>query len=388
MKYIKLPEGYLTKIKNKDGYFNLSGWFEVLGIDYDKDIAVLIMTAERNMGKTVNVWKFIIEKIWKKYDYKRRVAIIRTNDMKMKESIASFKAAYRQDYEVISGIIYKVERDEKGNVLKDKMFEIGRFVNIENEHNYRSGADGGFRDYHFAFWDEFNETQQGKLDFYQRYMMLFSTIKRHNEPFIFLMIGNKVNASNDIFIKYDLDTRFHDLDKDFVQQIEHDIIYVDIGKKTYSNVNDPNDIVYRMAKYDTATDTLFNKGGFLGGTYYNVVNPNQFRNKEIKYYTALNLIVGEFGTFFNENISNEPLYYIDEKVNADEIRTEYFNLIGLTTEGYGFSGDTNKMDETDLKELANFWFRLLKYKKLFFSSFKLKAFFEEWIYKHTNEFSI
>lgn len=86
----------------------------------------------------------------------------------MKESIASFKAAYAKEYEVVGGFIYKIERDEKNKVKEGSRKMCGRFVNVENEHNYRSPVDLGFDGFKFMFWDEFNETKQTSLDLFTK----------------------------------------------------------------------------------------------------------------------------------------------------------------------------------------------------------------------------
>ncbi|MBR2705608.1 MAG: hypothetical protein IKE91_09105 [Clostridia bacterium] len=80
-----------------------------------------------------------------------KIGICRTNDIKMKESLSTFSSEYGANHEVIKGVIYSCVKDELGRAIKSTMKERGRFVNILNEHNYRSGAGGGFKDYNLIF---------------------------------------------------------------------------------------------------------------------------------------------------------------------------------------------------------------------------------------------
>ena len=93
------------------GWFNLQGWLDLLKIDHRKDVHTLILTSPRNNGKTLSCWKWI-EQQWEDTNYDYKVAICRTNDLKMKEAIKGFKDAFKSKYLVENGFIYKYELDE------------------------------------------------------------------------------------------------------------------------------------------------------------------------------------------------------------------------------------------------------------------------------------
>ena len=55
-------------------------------------------------------------------------------------------------YKVESNKIYKITLDEKGKEILSERVHIGDFVDIMNEHNYRSGAGkNNFENYVLAF---------------------------------------------------------------------------------------------------------------------------------------------------------------------------------------------------------------------------------------------
>lgn len=379
---------------NEDGYFSLDGWFEKLKIDVEHDVHVLIITAPRNMGKTQGTWKWIYNNYWLKHNHKRKMAYVRTNDIKMKEALGTFKSAFNGIYCVSgTGIIYDyLKPTENKKIDKTTMKEIGRFINVENEHNYRSGVNsphsdgGGFNNYNFVFWDEFNEAKQTKVDLYQKFLMLLSTIKRKNKPFILLLIGNKIDANNDIFVKLNLNTNDHDLNCDYIQKVESNITYLDIGYDTYSHLDEcEDDIVKRLAKYDTKTNRLFNDGGFLYAKAPNVRNCKTFCENELEvigYYSFQGFYI-EYGKWLNKDKIH---YYLREIESIENIKNS-LKMIALDSLGYTKDKDIVKVfDFDDLIDLANKWYLQLKKGELFFDSFILKFYLEEWIIRFSTEF--
>lgn len=380
---------------NKDGYFSLEGWFKLLNVDPDKDSKIIIMTATRNMGKSQAVWSWVYQNYWKKYNHKRKAAFVRTNDMKMQEALGTFRSAYNGVYETSAkGIIYDFQEDDQGRPIKKTFKEVGRFVNIENEHNYRSGVNkpadddgdmGGFNNYHFVFWDEFNETKQGKTDLYQKFLMILSTIKRKNRPFILLLIGNKIDANNDIFVKLNLNTNDHDLNKDYIQNVTDSIVYVDIGYETYKHITDEDDMVNELASFDYSTNNMFNKGGFLYAQANNVRNANVFLTNKIDVinYFAYDTKYLEYGRWLNKD---EISYYLMELHDLSEIPSDA-HVVGLNSIAYSLDQKINKYDdEDDIIEVVDLWYTKLKNNNLYFDSFVLKATIEEWLFRKNKVF--
>lgn len=371
-------------IFTKDGYFNLEGWFEKYNINYLKDNKMVVLTSPRNNGKSTSSWKFIINEIWKKSNYEMKVAFARENKEKMDKALATFKSQYSNEYLVDkeSGIIFlkEFEKDEKNkDVLKKNLKEIGRFVNVKNEFNYRSQGENAFNGYSFLFYDEFNETKQQIKGFFQNLIMLISTIERFNKPFITLLLGNKIYANNDVFIKFNLNTNRINYGKDFFQNVNNDVYYIDVGSETYEQkLENKNTLANRLAKYDHKTNRLFNVGGFLEGTFYNVLNPLNFKNKNIKYYFQFKDYMLEYGKC---EIENKEYYYLQEIFNYEN---KNINIIALDVLAYSKNGF--KVDKKSLIEISDILYEQLQNKKLMFSSFDLMNDFEKWILLTTSMF--
>lgn len=362
------------------GWFNLQGWLDLLKVNHHKDVHTIILTSPRNNGKTYSCWKWI-EHQWIESNYNFKIAICRTNDLKMKEAIKGFKDAFKNKYLVENGFIYKVEYDNKNKVVENSKIMLGRFVNVMNEHNYRSAPDGGFKGFKMLFWDEFNEVAQVEPHFFEKFNMLVSTIERFNNPFTILLLGNKIYANNDIFINFNLNVSYRNLKKDFVQKVSPRITYCDIGLDTYKHLKNSDLLANEIAKFNENTNQLFNEGGFLEGTKYNVINHKMMTKENIKYYFSYDKYLMEYGTFINPLISNEPQYYLK---NVKEPWDKSKQIIALDIKGYANRGMS--IEEDDLNEVANILFTHIQNRKIFFSSFDLMIDCEKWIFRKATIF--
>lgn len=363
------------------GWFNFQGWLDRLNINHKKNVNMLIMTSPRNNGKTFSCWKWI-EKQWIDSNYDFKVAICRTNDLKMKEAIKGFKDAFKSKYLVENGFIYKYELDEKKKVKDDSKIMIGRFVNVMNEHNYRSAPDGGFKGFKMLFWDEFNEDVQVEPRFFQKFNMLISTVERFNKPFFILLLGNKIYANNDIFTNFNLNVSYRNLKPDFIQKVSTRIVYCDVGLDTYKNLGNKDLLANEVASFNENTNQLFNEGGFLEGTKYNVLNHQMFLDPKPQYYFSMGNYLMEYGTFRNDLIDDQEHYYLKS------VKRPFYldlNIIALDVKGYAENGMS--IDKEDLSEIANILFQHIQNRNIYYSSFELMLECEKWIFKNTTLFN-
>ena len=363
------------------GWFNFQGWLDRLDINHKKNVNMLIMTSPRNNGKTFSCWKWI-EKQWIDTNYDFKVAICRTNDLKMKEAIKGFKDAFKSKYLVENGFIYKYELDEKKKVKDDSKIMIGRFVNVMNEHNYRSAPDGGFKGFKMLFWDEFNEDVQVEPRFFQKFNMLISTVERFNKPFFILLLGNKIYANNDIFTNFNLNVSYRNLKPDFIQKVSTRIVYCDVGLDTYKNLGNKDLLANEVASFNENTNQLFNEGGFLEGTKYNVLNHQMFLDPKPQYYFSMGNYLMEYGTFRNDLIDDQEHYYLKS------VKRPFYldlNIIALDVKGYAENGMS--IDKEDLSEIANILFQHIQNRNIYYSSFELMLECEKWIFKNTTLFN-
>lgn len=370
-------------IYNKDGFFNIKGWFKKINYDFWNDEKLIILTSPRNNGKSHSLWDLVNE-MWIKTNYEWKIAVVRTNGEKMEKAKNSFKTAYINEYEVIGDNIFKFIYKEGYNENKSKKYNeqflikkhIGTFVNIDNEYNYRSASGNMFNGFHFVFYDEFNETLQSKPNLFQNFMMLISTIKRFNHPFTILLLGNKINANNDFFVKFNLNVSRRSLDEDWIQNVSDDIVYIDVGFNTYKHLNNKdNSLVNRIASFDKKTNRLFNEGGFLEGVYYNVLSPLNYENKKVLNYFQLGEIMFEYGTM---ELDQKNYYYINSEIDALNIPSQQ-NICALDTIAYARNG--YKIEQNETKEIALIFYEKIKKRELYFSSFDLMLNIEQWLFK-------
>lgn len=362
------------------GWFNLQGWLDLLKIDHLKDVHTLILTSPRNNGKTLSCWKWI-EKQWEDTNYDYKVAICRTNDLKMKEAIKGFKDAFKSKYLVENGFIYKCKYDDKNKIIEDSKIMLGRFVNVMNEHNYRSAPDGGFKGFKMLFWDEFNEDVQIEPRFFEKFNMLISTVERFNKPFFVLLLGNKIYANNDIFTNFNLNVSYRNLKPDFIQKVSPRITYCDVGLDTYKKLGNKSLMANEIAQFNDKTNQLFNEGGFLEGTKYNVINYQMMTNEQVNYYFSMGSYLMEYGNFQNSLIDEDRHWYLK---HVKFPLHEDINIIALDVKGYAEKGMTIEKD--DLTEIANILFNNIQQRNLYFSSFELMIECEKWIFKNTTAF--
>lgn len=397
----------LASKKTKEGFFNLQGYLDWCEIDYEKDISLLILTAVRNMGKSTGTWKWIDENIWKKYNYKWKIAFIRTTLTQSENNYRSFEESFKGEYRIRGNIIQKIVYKEKTFIDKDTKeksidyiideqacFEIGRILDVKNEHNYRSGAGKStFEDYHFAFWDEFNEIDQQDPKLYQKFVNLFSTIRRVNKPFTFLIVGNKINANNDLFTYLSLDTgsdykehyqslglpyQPRNTQDDFKQRIDSTpdvkIYYVDIGLNTFNVVSKSEDIVAQVAKFNPNTNALYNEGAFLSEKPFNVLNSKLFINKKPQF------IVGVKENFFLYSICGKESDCISfEIISRDEMLNHELPLVAFDSLSFLIEHSRKFNDDETYKDLFGIWIKYSRQNKLFYDSFETKIIMDDLI---------
>ena len=371
------------KNHQQNKYFELDEYLKKINLDPNEGEHLLIISSTRNCGKSTNVTNYIID-YWKKFNYERCVAFVRTNDLIMTKWKQSFKNFFDEENIIILGnFIYKIEykenekdKEKKKEILSKK--EIGCFIDVMNEANYRSMAGGGFKNYHFVFYEEFNEGVP-LPKYYEHFVNLLSTIKRQNSPFFVLLLGNKINANNDIFINYNLNVNRRDLNIDWIQKVDEYITYIDIGFNTFKSLNPKNSFVNNIAKYNENTNNLFNNGGFLEGTKYNVLNSKEFLNRKTLYNFALFENVYEYGEC---EIDNENVYYILKNNNINN------NVIALEKVAYSKNKNFEKIDQQDIEDVADFIYQLNKEGKIFYDSFDTLLYFEKFIFKYSVIFDL
>lgn len=361
---------------NKNGFFNLYGYLTLCDTDwYKKDIS-LIINAPRNIGKSYGTWETIINEVWKKSLYKDKVAYCRTNLTKLKKAREDFNSKYYlelKEFYMSENKIYKVDFDESNKEIKENRIEVGSILGVENAENYKSLRFEGYR---MIFWDEYNELNN-TLNLWNKWIDLFKTIKRFNTPFLCLLVGNKVNANNDILVNLEIELDKEDRGDDIHVVRSGNIHFVDVSVKTFSNLNQENDLVNVWASYNAETDTYLNEGGYLKNQFWDVLiyRTRILPTKKIKYYLSYGTYKIEYGVF------ERGIYFH----LVDEIDYNYkvlaLDVLGNLTD----SKAVKMLDETNYIDWANYVAKRAKKRELYYSSFDCKTLLEPYLIKLVNK---
>lgn len=375
----------------KDKYFNLIGYLGLVGIKLnpktkfvDKSCLVII-NAERNMGKSYASWDYIENCLWLASNFEWKVAYCRTNREKLKKARESFNAHYFYNlkrYWMSETKIYKITIDANtGKEVWEKRKEIGSLVSVNNEENFKSGI---FNDYHMIFYDEYNEDIE-QPNLWENWLNLLKTIKRRTDPFFILMVGNKITPNSDFLVNLGIEIEEDELEDDAHQQIGEDIHFIDIARKTFAHLNTEQDIVNQIASYNNATNKYLNEGKYL------VRPPQDVRifakriapTRQLKFYLALDEDKFEYGKFIDHKTGKES-YYIHKIENEEDIdfsvKMIVLDKLADIRNHYGIK----MIGDDDYLDFANHLRYTQKDGRLFYSSFACKMLMERFVIRTIN----
>lgn len=363
----------------ENGFFSLLGYIEeCVGSNWREKSFSLIIQAIRNMGKSYGSWEFIENEIWIKSDFTERVAYLRTNLTKLKPVKSFFNSKYAGKYLMTDTHIWKIELDENGKEIREKRIELGAVIGVMNEENWRSGE---FKNYRMVFWDEYNESSTQK-DIYTHFVNLLKTIERMTPNFITLLVGNKINANNDILVNLEIELPdYKEQTEDYliVRQDEEGndrIYFVDIADKTFEHLNQKQKSANVWATFNEKTNAFLNEGGYLEYVPDNVLiyRTRILPTRTIKYYVSWGPEIYEYGTF------ERGVYF--HKVREYTVGSL---ILSLDVLGDMYYADSKRMlYKQDYIDLATNLSLMIKNKQLYFSSFEAKEELERFILKYVS----
>lgn len=362
-----------------NGFFSLLGYIEeCVGKNWRNKAFSMIIQASRNMGKSYGTWDFIEKEIWIKSGFKERIAYCRTNLAKLKPVKSFFNSKYAGKYLMTDTHIWKITLDDDGKEIKEFRIELGVVVGVMNEENWRSGE---FANYRMLFWDEYNESRT-YTDVFVHFVNLFKTIERMTSNFIAVLVGNKINANNDILVNLEIELPNHlEQTEDFLvvrkdQTGEDRIFFVDIADKTFEHLQQKNKSANVWASFNDQTNAFLNEGSYLEKTSDNVLiyRTRILPTKKIKWYVSFGPNIYEYGEFergvyFHKVSEYEPDYLI------------------LSLDVIGDMSDANArkfITKQDYIDFATSLSLMLKNNQLFFSSFETKLELEWFILKYVS----
>ena len=362
-----------------NGFFSLKGYIEeCVGIDWNNKSFSMIIQASRNMGKSYGTWDFIEKEIWIKSGYTQRVAYCRTNLAKLKPVKSFFNSKYAGKYLMTDTHIWKITLDDDGKEIKEFRIELGVVVGVMNEENWRSGE---FANYRMLFWDEYNETRT-YTDVYIHFVNLFKTIERMSNNFIAILVGNKINANNDILVNLEIELPNHlEQTEDFLvvrkdNEGNDRIFFVDIADKTFEHLQQKSKSGNVWASYNAQTNAFLNEGSYLEKVSENVIiyRTRILPTRVLKWYVSFGVNIYEYGSF------ERGVYF--HKVS--EYDPNYL-VLSLDVLGDMTNEDARKfISKQDYKDFATSLSLMLKNNQLFFSSFETKLELEWFILKYVS----
>lgn len=169
-----------NKVIENDKYFDLKK-VNALNIPYD----ILIITSQRNVGKSYQIYKLIEE--LKEGEY---FVLIRTLKEELKALANHFATDNNSNIDIIGDKIYLKEYDGDKKLLPiSKRRLVGRTASMRNSSNYKSAFGDGFK---FLVYDEFIDDNNRKIcdvalmDF----LSLMVSIKRKTPEFKAYLFSN------------------------------------------------------------------------------------------------------------------------------------------------------------------------------------------------------
>lgn len=364
---------------NDEGFFSLKGYFEeIVGPNWRTKSFSMIIQAGRNMGKSYGTWDFIENEIWIKSNFTERIAYLRTNMTKLKQVKGFFNSKYRGKYLMTDTHIWKIALDENGKEIREQRIELGVVIGVMNEENWRSGE---FAKYRMIFWDEYNESTN-HVGLWEHWVNLFKTIERMTPNMIALLVGNKINANNDILVNLEIEIPDHtNQEQDFlITKKDHTgedrIYFVDIANATFAHLNQENKLANIWATFNEKTDIFLNQGGYLERQKNDVIiyRTRIKPSKVIKYYVAYGQFLYEFGTF------ERGVYFHKVNEAEDGYRVLALDLLG----NLSIMKSRRMYSIEDYEDLAEMLARKAKAGQLFYSSFETKTELDNFIIKYTS----
>jgi len=348
-------------------YFDIKKYLKIFNIDWRTDSAMIMLNAERNIGKSTSVWN-LVEEYWKKYDYKRKLIYVRTSLEQSKRARLDFNERFRNKYIMSGGMIYKLIWSDDNKKVISK-FEIGTYISLSTGKTIKSGT---FDNYHMLFFDEYNDDVMSSNQ-YMVFNNILKTAERYSKPFLSLFIGNKDNANNEFMVNWGVE-RSDDPDEDSIQiPIEGEPLYfIDVGFNTFNHLKNHKSMANVFATLNEETDRYINKAGYIKDFFDDVINFNKrvkpYQEEDICILVTLSkyYLVGYFqnGKVFVKRVANANISQYYKRGVAFYKPSSADAMFSIYKGG--------KTDERDMVSLVDFLFGHNQKTNLYFCDFDIR----------------
>lgn len=369
-----------------NNYFNLStelvrsGLVKNYGDFWYDTKGVFVYVGRRRTGKSTSIF-LKLDWLWSKSEYTRKAVYVRNTMEEIKKFSNSFNAFWKdKKYQIIdNSVIYRMYYDEMGKEIRSKRILIGYLVSLSTYQNSKSTSN--INGVSFVVWDEFNGYEDGKNTFddikstrtqFFYFLELLASFEGSGKDLIFFLFGNKVNAQNDILMKFNVKIPKESDDNDIwyqcdIKDFEGKDWPVRIclqGKKSYQT-HYGNLLSRALATLDPQLNAYFVEGDFYQEPDETLITEKELlkHDLEIIHYFVLKENLVEFGMFEKEK------WYM--RLVA---KTEFNDIekISLDIRGYSYVEESSSLSLKQLKNICLSIVNLIKTRKLYFTSVWLK----------------
>lgn len=369
-----------------NNYFNLStelvksGLVKNYGDFWYKTKGVFVYVGRRRTGKSTSIF-LKLDWLWSKSKCTRKAVYVRNTMEEIKKFSKSFNSFWDDKrYQIIdNSVIYRMFYDENGKELPKKRILIGYLVSLSTYQNNKS--IGNIAGVSFVVWDEFNGYEDGKETFndikttrtqFFYFLELLASFEGSGKDLIFFLFGNKVNAQNDILMKFNVKIPKESADNDIwyqcdIKDFEGKDWPVRIclqGKKSYQT-HYGNLLSRALATLDPQLNSYFVEGDFYQEPDESLITERELLNHDLEIinYFVLKENLIEFGTFDRDK------YYMRLIGKAE---FEDIEIIGLDIRGFSYVKNSTSLSINELNKISLSIIELIKERKLYFSSVWLK----------------
>lgn len=335
---------------------------------------IFAINGGRNIGKSTSALKYAEKKSLKE---DAKFVYLRNTGEQLLAAIKDLNNRFYQKFYFTMTHIYKLRATKKKNIdgdietiyVKDKVVGYCGTINAFDKLKSVEAAN-----INFILYEEYNEDTGRMVGIYKKFVNLITTLVRFNKDVVIVMLGNRDTANNEFMVNWGVEPR-EDLYEDITYQVDNMIYFTEIGDKTFLGLNNDKTIFYNLAQYDEETKRYLG-GGYIDGYKLDVINYDKRikDTKEIYFYLSSGDYF-EIGTF-NHWKFGKSLYI--HMVQYDKVEKGKM-VINTSILGSMTHGNSEKADDDDLKEIADFIYHYAISKKLFYSSFDVKILIGGWV---------
>lgn len=376
-------------ILNKDGFFCLRQTAKTIkdkyGIDWFKEPCTIMITCERNRGKTRNPLLAMCEDC----SEKERFVWGRLNKEQTKNFINDFnsRSELYGKYIIKKSNVYKarivLQKDKEGYEFESVVTEgqpIGHIVDINNQINLKSVSGENIR---YFILDEVIQDPPMK-GLYQKFINLAKTFERFNKV-SFLLIGNRDTPNNDFLVNWGIDPTREAPLFNRIERPTPRTFFIDMGTEQFAPLKEKygTTMVEELAATNEQTDNYLNKGGFLKHFSMNILN----YNKHIKstFDPKFRLTFGEdefvFGTFMKNDKQAACICLNSDALN----KAEEENLSTIAIDPYGiFNYKSINIEKDEMQDLFEMVVYEIKRNNLYADNFDILEYLKKTIILNIN----